>query len=107
MEFLELIFVLSTAGLLAAAVFLYRALFPKPIPGIPYRKESAKRLLGDIPEVIHCFNQWEETTKADITGSFSDTIKKLRRFGVMLGSKFSISTHQSFKCSCVRLGSLG
>ena len=29
----------------------YRAILPKPIPGIPYKKTSAKKLLGDAPEV--------------------------------------------------------
>jgi len=31
--------------------WLYRQLLPKPIPGIPYNKRSAKRILGDIPDV--------------------------------------------------------
>lgn len=29
---------------------LYQLALPKPLPGIPYNKHSAKRLLGDIPE---------------------------------------------------------
>jgi len=29
----------------------YRAFLPKPIPGIPYKKTSAKKILGDAPEV--------------------------------------------------------
>ncbi|CAI6285596.1 unnamed protein product [Periconia digitata] len=31
---------------------LYWAALPKPIPGIPYNKNSAKRLLGDVPEFV-------------------------------------------------------
>ena len=30
---------------------LYLWALPKPIPGIPYHKESAKRILGDIPRI--------------------------------------------------------
>jgi hypothetical protein len=33
------------------AAIAYRAILPRPIPGIPYKKTSAKRLLGDAPEV--------------------------------------------------------
>lgn len=41
-----------TVGAVLAAVFilgyaLYRAALPRPIPGIPYHKESANRILGD------------------------------------------------------------
>lgn len=38
-------------GLVAVATAIYRAMLPKPIPGIPYRKASAKRILGDAIEV--------------------------------------------------------
>lgn len=51
--------VLSTEGKallasgLAAALYLgYRAVLPKPLPGIPYNKEAANKLLGDVPEMI-------------------------------------------------------
>lgn len=37
--------------LFALVGFVYRALLPKPIPGIPYKKTSAKKLFGDAPEV--------------------------------------------------------
>lgn len=38
-------------GAMVALVYtVYLMAFPKPIPGIPYNKQSAKRLLGDIPE---------------------------------------------------------
>ena len=36
----------------AAVYLLYRWALPKPIPGIPYHKHSAKRLMGDAPDLI-------------------------------------------------------
>lgn len=37
----------------AALVFVaWRLLLPKPYPGIPYNEESAKRVAGDIPNII-------------------------------------------------------
>jgi len=51
-------FAFSTSLIAGAPVVLffliaiaYRAILPKPIPGIPYKKASAKKLLGDAPEV--------------------------------------------------------
>ncbi|KAF2168160.1 hypothetical protein M409DRAFT_21605 [Zasmidium cellare ATCC 36951] len=46
----------QTLALLASIVviagfLLYRSLLPKPIPGIPYNKDSARSLLGDAPDV--------------------------------------------------------
>lgn len=43
--------VAAGAGL-TALYTIYWSLLPKPIPGIPYNKESAKRLLGDLPDMI-------------------------------------------------------
>lgn len=31
---------------------LYRTALPKPIPGIPHRKEAARHVLGDIPAIL-------------------------------------------------------
>lgn len=31
---------------------VYRAALPKPIPGIPYHKASARKLFGDVPSLI-------------------------------------------------------
>ncbi|KAH7303527.1 cytochrome P450 [Stachybotrys elegans] len=48
----------STGGALALACvgitlyMAYRAMLPKPIPGIPYNKDAAGKLLGDIPEMM-------------------------------------------------------
>lgn len=48
---------LSTLGLfagvvLAAAFAIYRALLPKPIPGIPCDQAASKRLFGDVPDAL-------------------------------------------------------
>ncbi|KAH0421154.1 cytochrome P450 monooxygenase [Colletotrichum camelliae] len=60
MEKLEAIpaIILSKTALAFAAAgvltlyFLYRALLPRPLPGIPYNKTAATSLLGDMPEMI-------------------------------------------------------
>ncbi|KAK8038815.1 hypothetical protein PG993_007226 [Apiospora rasikravindrae] len=40
-------------GLLLVGLYLgYCAISPKPLPGIPYNRDAAKKLLGDIPEVM-------------------------------------------------------
>ena len=43
---------LLASGLAVALFFGYRAALPKPLPGIPYNREAANRLLGDMPEMI-------------------------------------------------------
>ncbi|KAG2000852.1 hypothetical protein GB937_010771 [Aspergillus fischeri] len=45
--------------LFAVAACVYRALLPKPIPGIPYNKASANRILGDAPDLL----KWRAETK--------------------------------------------
>ena len=40
-----------TGAALAALYALYRSLLPKPLPDIPYNKESANRFFGDIPDM--------------------------------------------------------
>ena len=37
---------------LTLCYLLYRAALPQPIPGIPYHKASAKRVLGDAPAML-------------------------------------------------------
>lgn len=41
-------------AIIAAALFYihHRYALPQPIPGIPYNKESANRILGDIPLIL-------------------------------------------------------
>nr|WGZ60619.1 cytochrome P450 [Fusarium tricinctum] len=44
---------LVVLGIISLCLYLaYRAILPKPIAGIPYNKDAAGRMLGDIPEMI-------------------------------------------------------
>ncbi|KAM7208265.1 cytochrome P450 1A1 [Naviculisporaceae sp. PSN 640] len=43
---------LLARGLLLVVYLAYRALLPNPLPGIPYNKDAATRLFGDVPEVM-------------------------------------------------------
>lgn len=46
---------LTSFGLVAclgALYVLYRSLLPRPLPGIPYNQASARRLLGDAPDML-------------------------------------------------------
>ncbi|KAL2156648.1 hypothetical protein VTH82DRAFT_1393 [Thermothelomyces myriococcoides] len=43
---------LLLGALLAGLYRLYRAALPKPLPGIPYNRDAANRLLGDVPEMM-------------------------------------------------------
>lgn len=50
-------FSLQSIALLASftllvSYLLYQKLLPKPIPGIPYNKTSARRLLGDVSDAL-------------------------------------------------------
>jgi hypothetical protein len=47
----------STTALVLAIVSIglyagYRAILPKPLPDIPYNKDAAGKLFGDIPEMM-------------------------------------------------------
>ncbi|KAJ9630460.1 hypothetical protein H2203_000981 [Taxawa tesnikishii (nom. ined.)] len=44
--------VLAVGGFVCLACFLYRLALPKPIPGVPYNKASALRVLGDVPDLL-------------------------------------------------------
>ncbi|SPO07227.1 related to cytochrome P450 monooxygenase [Cephalotrichum gorgonifer] len=49
----DLTSVLAVAGTGAAVLYaVYKSLLSTPIPGIPYNKESANHILGDIPNII-------------------------------------------------------
>ena len=52
---------------------LWRKLHPKPYPGIPHNAASAKRIGGDVPELIPIFQTSEEVTGA----MFAITTQKL------------------------------
>lgn len=42
-----------TLGVFALVFYIfYRRSLPRPIPGIPYNKDAAKRILGDLPGMI-------------------------------------------------------
>jgi len=51
-------FVVSIIVLLA--FFVYRWALPKPIPGIPYDRKSANRLLGDVPDALKHVSETKE-----------------------------------------------
>lgn len=55
----------QTAGLLVVVfsvilILLYRAALPKPIPGIPYDRTSAGRILGDVPDALKYHGETHE-----------------------------------------------
>ncbi|KAI0885023.1 cytochrome P450 [Annulohypoxylon maeteangense] len=60
---MEITFVI--AGLLAAIVFRFlvkRLFYPRPLPGIPYDKESSNRISGDLPNITETYNEVTEWT---------------------------------------------
>lgn len=57
---------LALLGLLLLAI--RRCLLPWPIPGIPYDKEAANRILGDIPSVRERFEEEKGRMLTDTTG---------------------------------------
>jgi len=42
----------GVAACLGALYAIYRSLLPRPLPGIPYNQTSARRLLGDAPDML-------------------------------------------------------
>ncbi|KAI1135339.1 cytochrome P450 [Hypoxylon sp. FL0543] len=58
---MELLFVVGAA--LAALLFralVRRFLYPRPIPGVPYDKEAAKRITGDLPSIERTYKEVTE-----------------------------------------------
>ncbi len=49
--------VAAAGGVLVLCYLLYRAALPRPIPGIPYNKASAKSIFGDIPALMKNTNE--------------------------------------------------
>ena len=40
-------------GVLLAGLYMgYRAMLPKPLAGIPYNRDAAKKMFGDVPEMM-------------------------------------------------------
>lgn len=52
MSFASPTLLLVLAVLLFAGISIYYASLPKPLPGIPYDKESARKPFGDLPEAM-------------------------------------------------------
>lgn len=52
---------LAAVTIIAVAYFLYRAAMPTPIPGIPYKTNSANRILGDLPDMLNYAKKTGET----------------------------------------------
>lgn len=42
------------------SIYLYRLAYPRPYPGIPYIKPSAKRLWGDLPHILAVVSQTQD-----------------------------------------------
>jgi len=55
---LSLVFILG--AVLLTLYRLYRALLPKPLPGIPYNKDALNNLLGDMPAMVSHIKKTEE-----------------------------------------------
>ncbi|KAI1080919.1 cytochrome P450 [Whalleya microplaca] len=48
-------------------VVLWHKLYPKPYPGIPYVESSARRISGDVPELMSVIRATDEITNAMFT----------------------------------------
>lgn len=59
---------LALLGLAAAAfVFVLRKLYPRVYPGIPHNEASAKRIMGDLPELMPLYQQTHQFTLSALT----------------------------------------
>lgn len=52
LQFPSSVATLIVAGVLLGLYLAYRAVLPKPIPGIPYNKNAASKIFGDAPEMM-------------------------------------------------------
>ena len=43
---------LLAGGIVLALYVVYRTIRPKPLPGIPYNRDAASKLFGDVPEMM-------------------------------------------------------
>ncbi|KAK8076195.1 hypothetical protein PG994_003467 [Apiospora phragmitis] len=57
---------LSLIALLALTM-AWREWYPTPYPGIPYNKESAHRITGDIPDLVSVIQRTNESSDAIFT----------------------------------------
>ncbi|RYP56891.1 hypothetical protein DL771_011533 [Monosporascus sp. 5C6A] len=51
----------------AFIIMAWRKLYPKPYPGIPYNKQSANRITGDIPDLVPVMQATNEFSNAVFT----------------------------------------
>lgn len=43
---------LTGGGFVVVLYFLYRAALPRPLADVPYNKDAASKLFGDVPEMM-------------------------------------------------------
>ena len=76
---------------LAAVVFLLYTLrswlYPKPLPGIPFNPESARRFLGDMPNLVATLKDMEEFSEGLFTVSTQNLGTPIAQ--VLFPSRFS------------------
>lgn len=66
-------FAIGSLGIVLAVIWLRHKLMPKPYPGIPYNKESAGRITGDVPNLMPVI----EATNEFSNSLFTVTTQKL------------------------------
>lgn len=49
--------------IVALSIWLYRRAYPQPYAGIPHHKRSAKRIMGDVPDLLHALNTTQDPSK--------------------------------------------
>ena len=84
---------LAALVLVSVTVLAYRALLPQPIPGIPYKKKSARRILGDAPDVSSDYGCGTKHLEADEKNSFWNGVQRRKKSGATSESLPSTSTH--------------
>jgi hypothetical protein len=87
------ILVLAACIFLAIAVCIHHALLPKPIPGIPYNKASANRILGDAPDVSQYY-QCETKFSKLITNRFLNGTQIQKKSGAISESLLPSLIHR-------------
>lgn len=66
-------YILLSISLVGLIIWARRSLYPKPYPGIPYNEESARRITGDIPNLVPIIQATNEFSYS----IFSITTQKL------------------------------
>jgi hypothetical protein len=52
---------MTVVAIVVVVYLVYQAALPTPIPGIPYKTISARRLLGDLPDMLKYTARTRET----------------------------------------------